>query len=223
MMGMPDLTQLKRIAFRVEKSGRVKDLRGFVKGYSIPDHDSDYARKMIARLATEDIKIDIDETYKAIREGFAFKRKELESSTDAGMGVIHTPRFDYSISLELDPENTSTVTWRREIGSFPDPATVRSPEFEKAFGKLFNVLVFEFVSPINVEDLVDQIEDDERPGVKVSCASDASTCEITLTGFLGSIQIDRTTLKIEGRSSPTAASLLDQFFEFLKRFPRALG
>ena len=52
-MGMPDLTQLKRIAFRVETSGRVKDLRGFVKGYSVPDHDSDYARKLVAPGASK--------------------------------------------------------------------------------------------------------------------------------------------------------------------------
>ena len=49
--GMLDLHQLKRIAFRVETSGRVKDLRGFTKGHSVPDYDAAVADKFVARIA----------------------------------------------------------------------------------------------------------------------------------------------------------------------------
>jgi hypothetical protein len=217
---LPDFSQLKRVAFRVETTGRVKDLRGFGKGNSVPDQDTNYARKFVARLAADEIKTDLDETYQALRDSFGFKRRELESSTDEGAGVIHTPRFDYAVTAQLDPADPSQVVWRREITALGDPAVVRAPEFQRAFGTIFNALVFEFAAPLSVEEFVDRIEEDDRPGVKVRVASDASSCEITLAGFVGAIRVTRAELTIEGPKSLSAASLLDQFFEFVQRFNR---
>jgi hypothetical protein len=218
--GVPDFSQLKRVAFRVETTGRVKDLRGFAKGHSVPDQASDFARRFVARLAADEIRTDLDDTYQALRDGFGFKRRELESSLDEGVGVIRTPKFDYSVSAGLDPADPSQVVWRREIASLQDPATVRTPEFQRAFGTVFNSLVFEFATPLAVDEFVDRVEEDDRPGVKVRVASDSSSCEITLTGFIGAIRVTRSALTIEGRTSLSAASLLDQFFEFVQRFSR---
>jgi hypothetical protein len=217
---MPDFTQLKRVAFRAETTGRVKELAGFFKGHSIPDRDSASARKFIARIAADDIQADLDQTYQALRESFGFKRRQLEASVDEGCGVIRTPRFIYSISLTVDPSNPNYVLWRREVSSLRDPLLVRGAEFQAVFGTLFNALVFEFARPIAVDHLVDRFEEGERAGVKVSCASDASWCEITLTGFRGAIRIDSKNLTISGRQSPSAASLLDQFLKFIDRLPR---
>src|SRR5258708_36761382 len=112
---MPNFKELKRIAFRVESAGRVKNLRGFVKGHSIPDRDSASARKFIVRIAEDDVKADIDETYQSIRESFGFKRRQLEASIEDGAGVIRTPRFDYSVSVHLETDKPAAVLWRREI------------------------------------------------------------------------------------------------------------
>lgn len=220
---MPDLPNLQRVAMRVETTGRVKDLKGFVKGHSTPGRHSSFAKNFIARIAAQDITADIDETYQTLCESFGFKRRQIEASLDGCSGVIRTPKFEYTIKVSLDPDDTARVVWRREVGSFRDPFTVRSPEFVSAFGNLFNMLVFEFAAPIHVEEFVDRIEDDNHPGVKVKCARDAASCEITLAGFHGLIRVDRTSLSIEGRSSPAADSLLDQFFEFVRRFPQTPG
>ena len=221
--GLPDLTNLKRVAMRVESTGRVKDLKGFLKGYSTPESNSSLARNFLARIAADDIKADIDETYQTIRDNFGFKRRQIESSSDGCSGVIRTPNFEYSVKLALDPSDTSRIVWRREVGSFRDPLTVRSPEFVAAFGSVFNILYFEFAAPIRVDQFVDRIEEDDRPGVKVKCARDSTSCEITLIGFHGVIRVDRSSLTIEGTSSPSAASLLDQFIEFMQRYPQTPG
>lgn len=217
---MLDLHQLKRIAFRVETSGRVKDLRGFTKGHSVPDYDAAVADKFVARIAAEDLKADIDSTYAAIRESFDFKRKDVEASFADGAGVIHTPKFDYSISVRMDREDSIRVLWRREIGTLSDPSIVKSPEFQQSFGTLFDTLVFEFLSPVDVATLVDEIEDAEVEGIKVRCSSDASTCEIAIANFRGAICVDERSLRIEGRSTPTASLLLDQFQLFVERFAK---
>lgn len=220
MPGILDFRELSRVAFRVETAVRLKDLRGFTKGYTLPVRDSSTARKFIGQVALSDIERDIEETYQAIRDSFAFKRRQLEASIDEGVGVIHTPLFDYSIRVMLDTKNSGMIRWCREIASFREPAIVRSAEFLKAFGSLFNTLVFEFTVPISIEDLVDRIEDENKPGVRVNCASDNSTCEITIQGFRDSIHIHQNCLKIEGHRTKSSASLLDLFLAFVDRFPR---
>jgi hypothetical protein len=212
-----DLKQLKRVSIRVETVGRLMDLKGFSKGHTKPVRDSAAARKFIAQIAAGEIEADINETYRAIRESFGFKRRQIESSTDGCSGVIHTPTFDYSVGVNLDPRNVEQIIWRREVGSFRDPSTIRAPEFMAAFGNLFNMLVLEFARPIRVDKLVDRIEDEDLLGWKVDCASDASACEITFGGFGGLIRVNHSSFVIEGSTTHAATFLLDQFVEFIKQ------
>jgi len=157
--------------------------------------------------------------YNALREQLHFKRKDLEASTESdGTGFIRTPSFDYTITVRIDPEEPANVIWRREVANLTDPNMVRGAAFQAVFGNTFDRLVFEFTAPLDVAALVDHIEDTTSDGVKVRLASDESNCEIQLTGFSGSIRIDRDTLQIEGRQTQTSSSLIEQFFEFQKRF-----
>jgi hypothetical protein len=218
--GMPDFAQIKRVAFRAETTSLVKRLRGFAKGHSIPDRPSASADKFIGRLAVDDIRGDIERVYQALREAYGFRRNQIESSSDEGSGVIRTPCFVYTINVGVDAGKADAVLWRREVTSLRDPLVVRSPEFTAVFKMLFQSLVFEFDSEIDVAALVDQIEEENRPGVKVLCGSDASWCDILLTGFRGAIHINSKSLTISGRHGPSAASLLDQFLFFLEHLPR---
>ena len=196
MSRLPDLTQLKRVAFRAETTSKLKELQGFARGYNVPHYDSAAAHKFIARMAVGDIQADLDQTYQALRESFGFKRRQLEASADEGNGVIRTPDFIYSICVTADPADKNQALWRREVTSLSDPLAVRRPEFQAVFGTSFNELVFEFSEPIAVADLIDRFDEEDRPGVKVACSSDASWCEITLKGFLGTIRIEARSLLI---------------------------
>jgi len=218
-----DLEQLKRVAFRAETTQRFKSLSGFQKGNKVPDQSNAWGNKFLAKLATTDIRSDIEEIYAAIREHLAFKRKDLEASTENdGSGFIRTPMFDYTIAARLDPADPSTVIWRREVSNLQDPEIVQGSAFGAVFGNTFDRLVFEFATPLDVAGLVDRIEDEAPAGVKVRLSSDESVCTITLVGFAGGITIDRETLQIEGRQSQTTATLIQQFFEFQRRFASSL-
>ncbi len=213
---------LKRVVFRAQTTSRVKDLRGFLKGHVVPDRANARAQKFIARLTADDIKADVDDTYQALRESFAFRRKQLESSVDDdGSGFIHTPLFDYVVHAMLDPDEPSLVIWRREVAKLTDPNIVRSPRFLAVFGTIFHTLVFDFAEPMDLTELVDHLEEQEVPGVTIRFTSDVSSCDISMKGFRGGIHITPTSLTIEGRNAPTASSLFDQFLDFLERFPRA--
>jgi hypothetical protein len=219
--GMPDFAQLKRIAFRAETTSLVKRLRGFAKGHSIPDRASASADKFVGRIAADDVRADIEHVYQALREAYGYRRNQIEASSDEGSGVIRTPCFVYSIGVGIDPVKADAVLWRREVTSLRDPLIVRSQEFTSVFKMLFQSLVFEFETEIAVAELVDQIEEESRHGVKVLCGSDASWCDIILKGFRGAIHINARSLTISGRHGPSAASLLDQFLFFIEHLPRS--
>ena len=69
---------------------------------------------------------------------------------------------------------------RGESGHRPGRAAGRRlpPRVRRAL----DTLQFDFEKPIDVEELVDRIEDDPPPGVKVRVASDASACDVTVQG-----------------------------------------
>jgi hypothetical protein len=185
--------------------------------------------KWTYRLAADDLKASIEETYNALREQMGFKRKDLESTVGSeGEGFIRTPLFDFFISVSLDPDDPTAVIWRREVSQVSDPAVLRTDGFRQVFGNVLDTLQFDFEQPLDVEDLVDRIEDDPPAGVKVRVTSDGSACDVTVQGFAGRIHVERASLRVEGRSGLTPDSLVEQFFAFQARFggkkgPLALG
>lgn len=213
-----DPARLKRIVFRAETSGRIKDLAGFRKSHALPDRANDYAKKFLARTAMPDIQADLDATFDAIRDAFGYRRKDLDVSAERdGHGFLRAPDFDYSVSASIDPDDPSKLIWRREIGRLHDADFIRGEAFTRVFGRAFDRLVFEFAVPVDVAAFVDRIEDNTPEGIKVSAGSSGDTCEIAIEGFVGKVMIERRSLTIEGRSA-NSSGLLDQFLAFLAKF-----
>jgi hypothetical protein len=222
-----DPARMKRVVFRSETVGRVKDLTGFRKTHTLPDRANEWARKFVNRIAAADIKADLDNTFDAIREQFGYKRKDLDVSAERdGFGFIRTPDFEYTVSVRVHPDDPTEVVWRREVGRLSDPGLVRSEGFRAVFVGTFDRLVFEFAVPVEVAEFVDRIEEHPPEGVKVSVASGSDAAEIKLAGFAGRVTLTREAVEIEGRPG-SSASLLDQFLTFLGKFaglgePKAL-
>ena len=222
-----DPARMRRVVFRSESSAKVKDLSGFRKSHSLPERANDWARKFVNRIAQPDIKTDLDETFDMIRESFAYKRKDLDVSAERdGLGFIRTPDFEYTVTVEVNPEEPTDVIWRREVSRLADPGFVRSEAFTAVFGTAFDKLVFEFAQPLDVAEFVDRIEENPVEGAKVMVASGSDAAEVKLAGFTGRVSVTRDAVTIEGRSGATAG-LLDQFLIFLRKFsglgePKAL-
>jgi hypothetical protein len=213
-----DPARMKRVVFRAESPGRVKDLAGYRKTHTLPERANDWARKYVNRVAGPDIKADLDNTFDMVRETFGYKRKDLDVSAERdGLGFIRTPDFEYTVTVSVNPDEPEDVIWRREIGRLSGAEFVRSEGFQNVFGTMFNKLVFEFATPVDVADFVDRIEDSPPEGVKVSVASDSGAAVIALTGFGGRVSVTREAVTIEGQTG-NPASLLEQFLVFLRKF-----
>ena len=211
-----DPDRLRRVLFRSESSGRVKDLTHWRKTFDVPTNAGPSSRKFVARIADPDVRADLDAVFDAAREYIGYKRKDVEVTTGPdGTGTIRTPDFEYTVTAALDAEDPSKVTWIREVGQFADPGFVRGPGFDAVLGKLFDQLVFEFARPVDVASLVDRLEDRPPKGAKVQVASDGTSCDVTLAGFAGRVTVIRHALTVRGRGGKSAG-LLDQFLAFLQ-------
>jgi hypothetical protein len=205
----------------------VKDLQGYRKSHTLPERANDWARKFVNRIAAADIKADLDNTFDMVREEFGYKRKDLDVSAERdGLGFIRTPDFEYTVTVSVNPEEPTDVIWRREVSRLSGPEFVRSEGFRNVFGTMFNKLVFEFASPVDVAEFVDRIEDSPPEGTKVSVASDSGAAVISLAGFAGRVSVTRDAVTIEGQAG-NPGSLLEQFLMFLRKFgnpgePKAL-
>jgi hypothetical protein len=215
--GMLDAQRLKRIAFRSETFSRVKDLSGFRKTYKMPDYASPSSRKFIAKCAIDDVRADLNTVYEAVRLSLEYKRKDVDTSVGSdGFGSLRTPDFEYTVTATLDAEDPTQVVWQRDIVQLVDLAFVRSEGFEAAFGRMFDQLVFEFVNPVNVDDLVDRLEDAPIDGLKLNVDSDGTACEVSLAGFVGVVRVEKSLLVVRGRGGRTTG-LLDQFLAFVTK------
>jgi hypothetical protein len=214
-----DLKKLKRICFRGEARDRVKNLAGFQKNFKLPEAATPSAQKWINRLAADNLKIIVEDTYNALREQLGFKRKDLESTIGAeGLAFIRTPSFDFTVSVSIDPGDPTSVIWRREVSRLTDADMLTNEGFREIFAGKLETLQFEFDKPIDVEALVDRIEADLPPGVSVRVASDGTSCDVTVKGFAGRVHVERKTLRVEGPPGLSPASLVEQFFAFQARF-----
>jgi hypothetical protein len=215
--GILDLRSVKRVSLHAITPGLVRNLRGFAKGHEVPTRSNAASKKFIGRLAAGEIKSDLDAMFHSVREAFGFKRKELEASCEGNAGYLRTPQFEYRVQVEQDTVDPAGILWHREIAALRSLALIGSPEFRKAFGSIFDMLVLRFAKSIDVAGLIDQIESSEWQGVKVACPIDAAWCEIAIGGFRGAIRVEPHSVCIEGRRAPPLPSLFDQFLRFVQR------
>ncbi|HEY1375575.1 MAG TPA: hypothetical protein VGF55_02215 [Gemmataceae bacterium] len=214
--------QLERVVLWAETRTRVKDLAGFQKTHHVPDRVRPATVRFAATVARDDLQADLDAVYAAVREHLGYRRKDvtLTPPTD-GAGALRTPEFDYLASVALAEDDPTTVVIRREVTHVRSADVLRRPAFQAAFGSAFQALSFEYAAPLDVEGLVDRLEEEPPTGVRVRCAADASWCELDLTGFPGTVRVERCRLDIVGRRIAGANTLWAAFEAFQQLFNRA--
>ena len=216
----PRLMPLKRGVLRGETRQRVKSLGGYRKFHRLPDRINEGSRRFVGELAAPDIQADVDQFYASIRELLGYKRRDVEGSADRGSGFVRTPDFEYSVSVDLAEDDPTVAVIRREVGGIQNPEVVLSGPFGQVFGDQFDTLVFEFLRPFDLEAWIDRIEEQMPEGVKLRCAPDASSVEVTLPGVMGLVRLlrDRVEVQAAGPRGPSSRGLVDAFLAFQDRF-----
>jgi hypothetical protein len=214
--------QLERIVLWSETRVRVKDFAGFEKTHRVPDRVRPATARFVAAVAQNDLQADLDAVYSAVREHLGYRRKDVAVTppTD-GSGSLRTPEFDYLVSVALVADSPSEATVRREVTNLRSHDLLLRPAFQATFGSSFRALSFEAATDLDMERFVDRLEDDPHKGVRLRCSADGSWCELELTGFPGTIRVERRRLDILGRRLGGANTLWAAFEAFRQLFNRA--
>jgi hypothetical protein len=213
---------LERVSLRSETRTRVKDLAGFQKSHHVPDRVRPATLRFAAAAARDDLQADLDAVYAAVREHLHYRRKDvtLTPPTEGG-GALRTPDFDYLVAVSLADDDPTVAVFRREVTHLRSADVLRRPAFQAAFGAAFQILSFDYAGPLDVEGLVDRLEDDPAPGVRVRCGADATWCEMDLAGFPATVRVERNRLEITGHRADGSNTLWAAFEAFRQVFNRA--
>jgi hypothetical protein len=214
----PRLQPLRRGSLRGETTAKVKSLGGYRKFHRLPERVNASSRKFVADLAHDDVQRDVDEVYAAVRESLGYRRRDVEGSADRGTGVVRTPDFEYSVSVDLADDDPTTAVWRREVAAIKNPEVVLSKPFQQVFGGVFDTLVFEFAGPFDLEAWVDRIEEELPDGVKLRTASDCSSCDVQVRGKACVVRLFRDRVEVQGQKTPGSKGLVEAFLSFQDLF-----
>jgi hypothetical protein len=202
-----------------ERKVGVKTLSGFRKHYRMPDKGSTVSDEFLADIAESDLNEDLDDTFAKLKSEFGLKRKELSATDPIGnFGEVTTPGFTYEVSISTIDGESGNVLWRRAISKISEAETVTCPAFETTFGKQFNILELVLQEPIDVEDVIDQVEDCDDDSVKVDYEKDASWCRIDFRGRKESIHVEADRIRFRHGGEVAPSQLIETFLSAHARF-----
>lgn len=197
----------------------VKSLSGFRKHHKLPEKGTVLSDSFLADVAESDLNGDLDTTFKKLRAEFGFKRKELSATDPIGnVGEVATPGFTYEVSVSTIEGEGANVMWRRAISGIKSPDAVTCAEFEKTFGKQFNILEIQLKESVDVEDVIDRVEDSEDPNIKVEYEKDATWCRIEFRGRKESIYVQADAIQVRSDGEVSPETLIEMFLAAHARF-----
>lgn len=201
-----------------ERKIPVKELSGFRKHHRVPTKEA-ASDSWLASLAQEDLNADLEETFANLRSGFGFKRKQLTATDPTeNVGEVATPGFTYEVSISSIEDEPKMALWRRAISRISDADSVTSPEFEETFGCQFNILELALQQPVDVEDVIDEVEDCEDPNVSVDYEKDATWCRIRFRGRSESIHVEAERIRVQSSSDIQPSELIEVFLSAHAQF-----
>ncbi len=219
-MGEFDGPMLKQIEVAAEESNAVRQLAGFdkKKGHFVPTSVSGAAERFIASLTRDDVEADLNGIATATRSALQYTRKQVVVDAESGGGTVIAPGFEYSVSVALDPNDTSQVAWRRTLRNV-SPEMWGDEDFDGIFAGTFDTLDIEFENAIDVEDLIDRIEAMRSKKIKVHYKdNDLSKCRISIDGFNGKIMVKESSMQIVSPNKMSPLALLACFKEAQQRY-----
>lgn len=187
----------------------VRKLKGFQKHHHVPDNYSDAAQNFVKNCGNEDIKTLADDLYLQIRSSFGYKRREFDYTCDAGEAWIKTPDFDASLRIEQSEVAPKEYIIYSELVKLHNESIASDQRLHHCFNAHCDALVVSLISPINVEDKIDAIEEIEALRSCLSYEPDGTSFELKLKDLDLHIQVDAFNLRFSLLTLRNMGKLID--------------
>jgi hypothetical protein len=173
-----DPVLLTRASFLGFDHGSIKRLSGWRPNHSVPKEHSSYTRAFVQRISEQEIKERLEQFHSAIKDAFAYKRKQIETSTGPGFASCKTPDFDLEISVAIDPEDASRYMETVSVFGIHDHRILESDAFANVYDRKFSEVHFEYSRPFDMHAVIDAIEECNEPNLRLHYPPDTSQCTI---------------------------------------------
>ena len=220
----PPMPRLDAVVLSAIKSQPVKHLSGFKKSHRIPDSKNSNADAFIAGITEPTLQSDLEATFLTLKSAYQFKRLEIEKRGPAdGAGVIATPFFEYSVSVELDSDDPTQVLWNRTISKISDPSQIFCDAFDRVFAGVFDTIEISTGEPIDVTAVIDRIEQFDGRDFTATYDSDCTVCFVRVSGITTMIRITPSGVFISDQRVDSPTALLKSAMMIQTKLTNELG
>lgn len=206
-------------SLRGERIGRVRDLTGFTRFHRDPEEHGPRARDFVQKAGSENVAEQATLLFQSIRKGFRYKRKEISLACDGGGASIKTPDFDVALTIDQDPKVAANYRITTEVAGFRNADIVDRPHFTGLFAAFCDRVVIDFANPIDMEDRIDAIEENDDLAECLDFSPDYSWLVLRLPRLVVEVTPSRMTCKLPGEGN--LGELIAQTQEALHRLSGA--
>ena len=151
--------------------------------------------------------------FEKLRAARGYKRKEINLNVGSPDATLTTTDFTLDLRYELDPGDPGDCLLVHDLHTIRDIAVFADGSLNDVFSGVFSRVLFSFAQPIDMENLIDELE--EAPGGSASLRypPDCSECSIHLSGFVGEVRVTPRELAVVSPAGTSPAELVKTFVE----------
>ena len=160
------------------QSGLIRKLKQFTSAHHLPEQFNDTTDSFVKKIGQFEVDLLASEILDKLRDCYSLKRIDYSLNSDLGITRVETPQVNFSVSIELDPDNLKQYVQYIQINRIKNPLLFEDAYFWGIFDLYCNQLKIETPRVISVSEKIDAIEliDELRPILEYP--ADASTCSL---------------------------------------------
>ena len=165
----------------------------------------------VSELLKSELTAELDQLHRRLRGELNYKRKEIVADlTDKNHGRLTTPDFDYTVSFAVLDDRGTEFQWTRELSFAPDLAEAMKDRLLLIFTDDLDTITLHFAQPIDVAELIDRVEAEASPTVKLDYDLNCEWCELEMSGVPATVRFQDRQLRVL-RQPGTNVSLPEMF------------
>lgn len=197
------------------RAGNVKNLAGFRKGFHrVPNAlpDANYERQFAA-ICAPDLQELADGLFERLRAARGYKRREINLACDPPNATLTTVDFTVDVLYAPGPDDPGDFQLSYDLHTIRDIAVFADGSLNEVFAGVFNKVALTFASPVNMEDVIDDLEAAPGGAANLRYPPDCHECFLRLPGFLGEVRVTSRDLEVISPAAAAPADLVRTFVE----------